>query len=178
MYRLVIGCIVGTPWNIDDTYRYLLYRAKLCISARIGLSYITQRERKKKWDEKNQEAISEALRQLNEFDKVINFFLLAICTAFSEIFSLYQCQSYDDRGPVIDIVVWNDGDVWRVAIDTQSLEDSSDTGKLADFVPLTNYRFVQSINAGCLAYSTKCFMLCDLLLLVDVLPFLEQATFV
>ncbi|XP_065030406.1 tripeptidyl-peptidase 2-like isoform X3 [Musa acuminata AAA Group] len=51
-----------------------------------------------------------------------------------------QAESYDDRGPVIDIVVWNDGDVWRVAVDTQSLEDSSDTGKLADFVPLTNYR--------------------------------------
>lgn len=52
-------------------------------------------------------------------------------------------QSYDDRGPVIDAVVWNDGNVWRVALDTQSLEDDdSGNGKLANFAPLTNYRFV------------------------------------
>jgi tripeptidyl-peptidase-2 len=29
-----------------------------------------QKERKKKWDEENQEAISDALKQLNEFEKV------------------------------------------------------------------------------------------------------------
>lgn len=33
-------------------------------------------------------------------------------------------------------------------MDTQSLEDTADKGKLADFVPLTNYRFVQFVNAG------------------------------
>lgn len=52
-------------------------------------------------------------------------------------------QSYDDKGPVIDAVVWNDGNVWRAALDTQSLEDDdSEDGKLANFAPLTNYRFV------------------------------------
>jgi len=54
-------------------------------------------------------------------------------------------QSYDDKGPVIDAVVWHDGEVWRVALDTQSLEDDPDCGKLADSVPLTNYRYVQSL---------------------------------
>lgn len=49
-------------------------------------------------------------------------------------------QSYDDKGPAIDAVVWYDGEVWRVALDTQSLEDDPDCGKLANFVPLTNYR--------------------------------------
>ena len=29
-----------------------------------------QKERKKKWDKENQEAISDALKQLNEFEKV------------------------------------------------------------------------------------------------------------
>jgi len=38
--------------------------------------------------------------------------------------------------------MWNDGDVWRVAVDTQNFEDSSEHGKLADFVPLTNYRSI------------------------------------
>lgn len=30
-----------------------------------------QKERKRKWDEKNHEAISDALMSLNEFDKVV-----------------------------------------------------------------------------------------------------------
>lgn len=51
-------------------------------------------------------------------------------------------QSYDDKGPAIDAVVWYDGEVWRVAIDTKSLEDDPDCGKLANFVPLTNYRYI------------------------------------
>lgn len=45
---------------------------------------------------------------------------------------------------MIDVVVWHDGDVWRVAVDTQGLEDKKDCGKLADFVPLTNYRYGRS----------------------------------
>ncbi|KAK1307536.1 hypothetical protein QJS10_CPA09g01678 [Acorus calamus] len=78
-----------------------------------------KKERRKKWDENNQEAISEILKQLNEFDKC-----------------------YDDKGPVIDAVVWNDGAVWRVAIEIQTFEDDTETefGKLAEFIPLTNYR--------------------------------------
>ncbi|KAL7204681.1 hypothetical protein ACSBR2_017734 [Camellia fascicularis] len=76
-----------------------------------------KKERKKKWDEKHQEAIAEAVRCLDEFDK-----------------------SYDDKGPVIDAVVWHDGELWRVALDTQNLEDDPERGKLAEFVPLTNYR--------------------------------------
>ena len=55
---------------------------------------------------------------------------------------VYMFQSYDDKGPIIDAVVWNDGELWRVALDTQSLEDDPGCGKLADFVPLTNYRYV------------------------------------
>jgi len=31
-------------------------------------------------------------------------------------------------------------------LDTQSLEDEPGKGKLADFVPLTNYRFVYHIS--------------------------------
>lgn len=49
-------------------------------------------------------------------------------------------KSYDDKGPIIDAVVWHDGEVWRVALDTQSFEDDTECGKLADFSPLTNYR--------------------------------------
>ena len=56
---------------------------------------------------------------------------------------IFDCmrQSYEDKGPVIDAVVWHDGEVWRVALDTQSLEDDPESGKLADFAPLTNYKY-------------------------------------
>ncbi|KAL2322444.1 hypothetical protein Fmac_026823 [Flemingia macrophylla] len=46
----------------------------------------------------------------------------------------HKCnQSYDDKGPAIDVIVWYDGEVWKVALDTQSLEDDLDRGKLANF---------------------------------------------
>ncbi|MFS7934473.1 putative tripeptidyl-peptidase II [Helianthus anomalus] len=39
---------------------------------------------------------------------------------------------YDDKGHVIDVVVWHDREVWRVALDTQSLEEDPMGGKLAE----------------------------------------------
>ncbi|KAF6162220.1 hypothetical protein GIB67_008349 [Kingdonia uniflora] len=154
-----------------------------------------KKERKKKWDEKNQEAIAEAVKQLSEFDQVerhlleplfgigtlgITFLGMPFGAPYRcaeiwdpsvERFDMFdrcvekyskveefnlkkaredlqnrvdflqrQADSYDDKGPVIDAVVWNDGDVWRVALDIQSLEDDPECGKLADFSPLTNYR--------------------------------------
>ncbi|XP_042510355.1 tripeptidyl-peptidase 2 [Macadamia integrifolia] len=103
-------------------------------------------ERKKKWDEKNQEAVAEAVKHLNEFDqkhiKVEDANLKKTREDLQSRVDLLQKQadSYDDKGPIIDAVVWNDGEVWRVALDTQSLEDDPECGKLAGFVPLTNYR--------------------------------------
>uniref|UniRef100_A0A0D3F8K4 tripeptidyl-peptidase II n=1 Tax=Oryza barthii TaxID=65489 RepID=A0A0D3F8K4_9ORYZ len=105
-----------------------------------------KKERKKKWDEHNQEAISEALKQLNEFEKKHSKSDDAKQKMAREDlqnrleYLRKQAEGYDDRGPVIDIVAWHDGDVWRVAVDTQGLEGNKNCGKLADFVPLTNYR--------------------------------------
>uniref|UniRef100_A0ACD5Z3T0 Uncharacterized protein n=1 Tax=Avena sativa TaxID=4498 RepID=A0ACD5Z3T0_AVESA len=105
-----------------------------------------KKERKKKWDEENQEAISRALNQLNEFEKKHSkpddAKLKKAKADLQDRLDYLKKQSdgYDDRGPVIDVVVWHDGDVWRVAVDTQGLEGNKDCGKLADFVPLTNYR--------------------------------------
>ncbi|OVA01192.1 Peptidase S8/S53 domain [Macleaya cordata] len=105
-----------------------------------------KKERKKKWDEKNQESIAEAVKHLNDFDqKHIKVEDTNLKRTREDLqnrvdFLRKQADSYDDRGPVIDAVVWNDGDVWRVSLDTQSLEDDPEHGKLADFIPLTNYR--------------------------------------
>ncbi|XP_042971195.1 uncharacterized protein LOC122303466 [Carya illinoinensis] len=47
-----------------------------------------------------------------------------------------------DDGPVIDAIVWHDGEVWTAALDTHSLEDDLDSGKLYNFIPLTNHRLL------------------------------------
>ncbi|KAL4191574.1 hypothetical protein AMTRI_Chr07g81290 [Amborella trichopoda] len=105
-----------------------------------------KKERKKKWEEKNQEAISEALKHLNEFDQKhkkvedINLKKTREDLQARVDFLEKQAESYEDKGPIIDAVVWNDGDVWRAALDTQNLEDDPENGKLANFVPMTNYR--------------------------------------
>ncbi|XP_031502252.1 tripeptidyl-peptidase 2 isoform X2 [Nymphaea colorata] len=105
-----------------------------------------KKERKKKWDERNQEAISDALKALNEFDqkhpKADSVKLKKTREDLQNKVDLLRKQAdiYDDRGPVIDAVVWNDGDVWRVAVDTQQLEEDPEFGKLANFNPMTNFR--------------------------------------
>lgn len=68
-----------------------------------------------------------------------NYFHFISITEVSDSFCFVQ--SYEDNGPVIDAVVWHDGDVWRAALDTQDMEEESGLGKLADCTPLTNYRF-------------------------------------
>ncbi|KAK3447198.1 hypothetical protein EUGRSUZ_A02778 [Eucalyptus grandis] len=105
-----------------------------------------KKERKKKWDERNQEEIANAVKIVDEFDqkhaKVEDTDLKKTREDLQNRVDLLrkQADNYDDRGPIIDAVVWHDGEVWRVALDTQSLEDDPNCGKLAEFEPLTNYR--------------------------------------
>ncbi|CAL9008689.1 unnamed protein product [Prunus brigantina] len=105
-----------------------------------------KKERRKKWDEQNQEEIAKALKDLHEFDQKHSKVDDANSKRAREElqnrvdYLQKQAETYDDKGPVIDAVVWHTGEVWRVALDTQTLEDNPDCGKLADFVPLTNYR--------------------------------------
>ena len=68
-----------------------------------------------------------------------NYFHILLIMELSE--SFYFVQSYEDNGPVIDAVVWHDGDLWRAALDTQDMEEENGHGKLADCIPLTNYRY-------------------------------------
>ncbi|KAK7270488.1 hypothetical protein RIF29_23667 [Crotalaria pallida] len=125
-------------WHVGYKFVYELFTKTL--TSRL------KKERKKKWDEKNQEEIAKAVKQLDGFDqqyiKVEDAKLKKARQDLQNRLDLLrkQSESYDDKGPVIDAVVWYDGEVWRVALDTQSLEDDPDCGKLANFVPLTNYR--------------------------------------
>ncbi|CAE6185616.1 unnamed protein product [Arabidopsis arenosa] len=105
-----------------------------------------KKERRKSWDEKNQEEIAKAVNNLYDFDQKHSKVEDAKLKKTREDlqskvdFLKKQADKYEDKGPVIDAVVWHDGEVWRVALDTQSLEEDPDSGKLADFSPLTNYR--------------------------------------
>ncbi|KAL5981499.1 tripeptidyl-peptidase II Tpp2 [Asimina triloba] len=126
-------------WHVGYKLVYELFTSTL--TSRL------KKERRKKWDEKNQEAIAEALKELNEFDqkhkKLEDAGLKRVREDVQNKVDFLRklADSYDDRGPVVDAVVWNDGDTWRVALDTQTLEDDdSGIGKLADFVPMANYR--------------------------------------
>ncbi|MED6182812.1 tripeptidyl-peptidase II Tpp2 [Stylosanthes scabra] len=125
-------------WHIGYKFVYELFTEEL--TSRL------KKERKKKWDEKNQEEIAKAVKQLQDFDqqhvKVEDAQLKRAREDLQNRLDLLkrQSESYNDKGPVVDAVVWHDGEVWRVALDTQSLEDDPDCGKLSNFVPLTNYR--------------------------------------
>ncbi|CAN8274352.1 unnamed protein product [Cochlearia groenlandica] len=105
-----------------------------------------KKERRKTWDEKNQEEIAKAVKTLYDFDqkhtKADDGKLKKTREDLQSRvdFLKKQADKYEDKGPVIDAVVWHDGEVWRVALDTQTLEEDPDCGKLADFSPLTNYR--------------------------------------
>ncbi|XP_042963616.1 tripeptidyl-peptidase 2-like isoform X4 [Carya illinoinensis] len=59
-----------------------------------------------------------------------------------------------DDGPVIDAVVWHDGEVWTAALDTHSLEDDLDSGKLYNIIPLTNHSVEADITRGSLRSQT------------------------
>ncbi|KAL6545206.1 tripeptidyl-peptidase II Tpp2 [Orobanche hederae] len=148
------GCIRGTSGNflvLNSSWKNCSgeWHVGCKLVYELFTSTLTDRlkeERKKRWDEKNQEAIAEAVKQLDEFDKrhtkVDESNLKKKREDLQSRVDLLrkQADSYDDKGPVIDAVVWHDGEVWRAALDTQSLVDESGCGKLADFVPLTNYR--------------------------------------
>ncbi|KAK4796287.1 hypothetical protein SAY86_028613 [Trapa natans] len=125
-------------WHVGTKLVYELFTDTL--SSRV------KKDRKKKWDEKNQEEIARAIQQLDQFDqkhgKVEDANLKKIKEDLQSRVDILrkQAESYNDKGPIIDAVVWHDGEVWRVALDTQSIEDDPDCGKLADFEPLTNFR--------------------------------------
>ncbi|XP_051137979.1 tripeptidyl-peptidase 2 [Andrographis paniculata] len=148
------GCIQGTSgnslivnsswknpsgeWHVGSKLIYELFTQTLTDRLK--------KERKKVWDEKNQEAIAEAVKQLDEFDtkhtKVDDVNLKRNREDLQNKVDLLRkhADNYEDKGPVIDAFVWHDGEVWRAALDTQGLENEPGCGKLADFVPLTNYR--------------------------------------
>nr|AND01131.1 hypothetical protein [Linum usitatissimum] len=136
------GCIRGASGQLQNELLWLsILPGKTLLESGMWV-----KERKKTWDEKNQEEIAKAVKHLCEFDqkhpKSEDVNLKRIREDLQNKVDILrkQADNYDDKGPVIDAVVWYDGELWRAALDTQNLEDNPECGKLADFVPLTNYR--------------------------------------
>ncbi|GLJ21474.1 hypothetical protein SUGI_0396320 [Cryptomeria japonica] len=125
-------------WRVGYKFVYELFTETL--TARL------KKERKKKWEEKHAEATLDAFKKLTAFDqkhpKPDNHALKKEREDLQNRVDYLKKQAsiYEDKGPVIDAVVWNDGDVWRAAFDTQDLEEDAECGKVANFTPLTNYR--------------------------------------
>ncbi|KAL5139714.1 Tripeptidyl-peptidase 2 [Glycine soja] len=137
--------VINTSWKNPSGDWHVGYKLVYELFTE-NLTSRLKKERKKKWDEKNQEEIAKAVKQLTDFDqehiKVEDAKLKKVREDLQNRLDLLRkkSESYDDKGPAIDAVVWYDGEVWRVALDTHSLEDDPDCGKLANFIPLTNYR--------------------------------------
>ncbi|KAK2367082.1 tripeptidyl-peptidase [Trifolium repens] len=137
--------VINTSWKNPSGEWHVGYKLVYELFTE-DLTSRLKKERRKKWDEKNQEEIARAVKQLDDFDKqhikVEDGKLKRVREDLQHRLDVLrkQSESYDDKGPVVDAVAWHDGEVWRAALDTQSLEDDPDSGLLANFVPLTNYR--------------------------------------
>ncbi|KAI5070002.1 hypothetical protein GOP47_0014345 [Adiantum capillus-veneris] len=125
-------------WHVGYKLAYELFTETLV--SRLKL------DRKKTWEKHHKEAMTVVLRKMLEFDlkypKPTDASLKREREDLQNQLELLQKMNdnYDDKGPVIDAVVWNDGNVWRVALDTQELDNASGSGKLVEFTPMTNYR--------------------------------------
>eukprot|EP00899_Mesostigma_viride_P019360 jgi/Mesvir1/27425/Mv25036-RA.1 len=118
-----------------------------------------KRERRRWWDEQHREAISAVLRQLAEFDEANPKPVTDAGKKRAREDLAYRLQllektaeSYKDVGPILDCVVWHDGETLRAAIDTTDVmdgaspegneagKDGAGSGLLADFTPLADYK--------------------------------------
>ncbi|CAI5497235.1 unnamed protein product, partial [Closterium sp. Naga37s-1] len=86
-----------------------------------------KKERRKKWDARQQALVTQALRLLAEFEskpsKAKDEAGKKEKEELQARLDLLQSMqdSYEDMGPLIDAVVWHDGTTWRVALDTTDL---------------------------------------------------------
>lgn len=144
-------------WHIGGKAAFDLYPAPL--------RNRMKQERRRRFDEQHRIAVAKAREELSAFessDKRKSPEAQKQKEELEERVKLLEkaAEKYDDVGPWIDVVAWNDGDRWLVALDTSDIysyaaaADDDDggnehenltpnpkaLGRLADFTPLTNYR--------------------------------------
>ncbi|KAF2544341.1 hypothetical protein F2Q68_00029588 [Brassica cretica] len=107
-----------------------------------------KKERRKTWDEKNQEEIAKAVKNLYDFDqkhsKVDDAKLKKTREDLQSRVDYLkkQADSYEDKGPVIDAVVWHDGEGKK---EDEGEEESSQKDKFEEnYKELTKWVDVKS----------------------------------
>lgn len=143
--RLLVNPAWENPtgeWRVGSKAAYELFPA--------GLKSRLQKERRKRWAEKQRGAVAEAVAAsaafarahppggaaLTEEQRKEREELEARVKLLAEL-----DEKYEDLGPMIECVVWHDGSHWLAALDTSDMyEPGSGQGLLADFTPMTNFR--------------------------------------
>lgn len=60
---------------------------------------------------------------------------------FNSMMEIFKDVFFVSPGPILDCVVWHDGEKWVAALEKSDMyEAGSGEGLLADFVPMTNFR--------------------------------------
>ena len=156
--------LLGTPLRINPAWKNP--SGKWHVGARPAydlfpgpLKSRIKEERKKKFDKKQREAVTAATKALAAFESAQSEKTTTITpptpptTVAKEKEELEArikileelSGAYEDKGPMVEAVVWNDGQTWWAALDTSSFYDANnDTnnnpGRLDAFTPLTNYK--------------------------------------
>lgn len=150
------GCLAGTngnklrvnpgwenptgEWRVGAKSAYELFPA--------GLKNRLQRDRKRRWAERQRASVAEAVAAVAAFSRAHpgNGVGEELKKEKEELEARVKLlaeldEKYEDLGPMIDCVVWHDGTQWLAALDTSDMtEAGSGEGLLADFAPMTNYR--------------------------------------
>ncbi|ESO86457.1 hypothetical protein LOTGIDRAFT_129137 [Lottia gigantea] len=119
---------------------------------------ITKERREALWDPQQRRVLAETTKQLENFNnkvgnsELVNKGIKEDLQAKVDILSNLE-KKYSDCGPVVDCIVFNDGDTWRACIDT------SENGVLQRCTVLASYReeqqFARLNNADMLNYSVN-----------------------
>ena len=116
-----------------------------------GLKQRIKEERKKKFDEQQRAAVTEATTSLAAFESANGGRTPASSPALvkqreeleTKVKLLEEMAGkYEDQGPLVEAVVWNDGERWVAALDTSDFHPlGSEKGCLLNFgEPMTNFR--------------------------------------
>ena len=156
--RAIMGWCLG-EWHVGIRPGYELFSA--------ALTRFMKERRLKSFQEHQRTAVTNANKELADFyaahpkcdDEELEKTKMELETRVELLQSMMT--NHADPGPMIDCVVWYDGENWRAALDTSDLyDDHEDKGKLADFSPLTNFYIEHSY--GTLSDLDACNFVCNI----------------
>eukprot|EP00943_MAST-04B_sp_MAST-4B-sp1_P009305 g9305.t1 len=155
-------------WTIRDNTIRLGMKAGYDIFPR-GLKRRLQRERKKKWQESQNELINEAQMKVNEFEKILEANsgnkktdeetqneknILEDLKLRVEQLRALSSSTWEDLGPVYDCIVFHDGKNFRAVVDVDESGDLSRLPCLTDYSKEYQFSTFTS-NDACLNFAVN-----------------------